>query len=864
MINEINDIEASLWISASAGTGKTKSLINRILALLIGGSVNPSRILCLTYTKSAATEMLTRLSNYFHRFYFMEDDELRSELRELGISESKISVAKSLYEKSMNSSEWVQIKTIHGFCFNVLERFPLETGVLPGVKICDDYQYKELINEAINKVYADEEFHKFFYNISDYTIDIGNVIKEVFERFSNFFSKFDDFLSIYSAFFEVNTDMMSFENAELRSQLLNVIFCGNHRKIFTELAEILINGSDRDAKNANMLLRSLENCSEDFIQVFLTKESTIRSNLCTKKMSDKHAGFLEKMTETAELVLEYHEQRKRYASAKANISMFSVLKEVWCCFSELKRKNHYIDFNDVITMTITLFNNLEWVMYKIDNSIDHLLIDEAQDTSPEQWEIIKLITDEFFVNYDSVKTIFIVGDEKQSIYSFQGADVRLFKKMHRYFKERSETNGQKFYDVILNKSYRTTGNILSFIDMVFRDSFDGTKHLTNRDEFSGVVEIVELFEDDEKIEPIPWEPDSSNKLQCTSSKKLAKYVANFIRNTIDSGVFVESKNRAAIPSDFLILFQRRDMDSMKNIINALGEEKIPVSGVDRVFLRDELIIEDLIVFTEFSICPFDDLACAIVLKSPIVGITESELMNLCLNRKEEPLWSYALEDKGLCEKYSLRDLNSLIESALYLPPYDYFMKILTSGTKEKFISRLGVKCLDVLSEFLDIVMKYEQENTASLQSFLKWFDSFVHEVKKESFLNENSVRLMTVHASKGLQSPFVIIADSDFIRTKNDKILVSDDDILLWDFFSKMRAKQTELLAKVHSALDLEESKRLLYVALTRAEDFICVLGEKGGKNNENCWYNFINKNLQREKFKADITYGHNLLRYGN
>lgn len=864
MLDEIKDIRASIWISASAGTGKTKSLIDRILALLLNG-VLPSKILCLTYTKAAASEMLTRLSKDLQNFSEMTDLELKQKLNSMGFDESYFVIAKSLYEKSMNSSEWVQIKTIHSFCLNILEKFPLESGIFPGVKICDSYQTKYLLNEAVRFVLSNKKNHCFLEQISNYTTDLISTIEQHLVKFSSFFSNFDDFKQLYSVFFCINSESSFTNDVELNNYLFNKVFCGEHQKLFLELSEILFKGSSEDIKKAEILSENSKNPTSDFIYAFLTDKHTIRSNLCTKKISDIYKDFSSNMQDIAQKALEFYELRKNHIAVISNVAFFSILKEILFNYNELKRKNHLIDFYDIISITSSLLNNIEWVMYKIDGGVDHLLIDEAQDTSPEQWDIIKAITDEFFTNYNSDKTVFVVGDEKQSIYSFQGADFQLFQDMHKYFKARSETNGQRFHDVILNKSYRTTGNILSFVDDVFQNSFSNIKHVTNRPLNSGIVEIIDLFESDKYDELDSWEIAENSGKHDTASKKKAKYIANFIKEMLAKCTFVESKNRHAIASDFLILFQRRDMNVMKNIISALKELDIDVTGIDRVLLKDELIVEDLIVFAEFAIFPIDDLACARVLKSPIVGMTEEDLMNACIDRQEKHLWNYLLENNELYTKYSLEKLEKYIERSTTISVYDFFVNALNDGVKEKFICRLGVECLDILYEFLDIVMLYVHENTASVSGFLAWFHAFEHEIKRESFANIDSVRIMTVHSSKGLQSPFVILADTHFFKLFNETILKSKNGILVWDFSSEMRPQIVENICEEYKSFFEKESKRLLYVALTRAEDFLYIFGAQPQKKmSENCWYNFIKNNLKTNKFEKLQRDNHDILRFGN
>lgn len=863
MFDKIKDVGASVWISASAGTGKTKSLIDRILALLLNGAV-PSKIVCLTYTKAAATEMLTRLSSLVQRFVSLSDSDLLNELEAYGFGATHTNTARKLYEKSLISSEWVQIKTIHSFCFEILEKFPIETGLMPGVNLCDDYEKKRLLNRAVEKVSFQEDYRKFSEFISRFTIDISEIFGNNVLKLQKFLSKFDNFESLYCDFFNIeNRELLFSENKD--AFLIDELFNGKAQQTFQELAEILSFGEKEDVKKSEILFRNAQKPSEDFIFAFLTKDFGIRPKLCGKKLSDSYPNLPEKMQEATQKALYFCEKKNFYMSAEANIALFSVIGKILLEYNELKRENHCIDFDDVISMTSGLLNNIDWVMFKIDNNINHLLVDEAQDTSPEQWEIINTITDEFFANYGSEKTVFVVGDEKQSIYSFQGADVQIFQKMHEKFEQRSRASGQRFHNVDLNKSYRTTGNILSFVDDVFKN----TKHYTNRTQSAGVVDVVELFEAEESEKNVDvWEvkTESEPVSTMTAEKKLAKYIADFIKNSIDSHIFVESKNRAARASDFMVLFQRRDIHTMREIIKALRKNGIAASGIDRTLLKDEIIVEDLITFAQFAIFPLDDLLCARVLKSPVVGISEDELMRLCLEREEKGLWEYCLQNSELCRKYHLKELQKIIDIASCETAYTFFSYALTNGLKEKFISRLGEKCLEALYDFIDIVENYEKENTASLQSFLQWFRLFGNEIeiKRESFNCENCLRLMTVHASKGLQAPFVLLADTHFYKTKNEKILKTNDGILLWNFSADFRPNKMKNLCAEYDKYESAESKRRLYVALTRAEDYVCILGQNQEKRRNDCWYDFIKREMNAEKFKEMEICEQKLLRLGN
>ncbi|MDR3151712.1 MAG: UvrD-helicase domain-containing protein [Holosporaceae bacterium] len=852
MIEEIRDIGASLWISASAGTGKTKSLVDRLLALLLNG-VNPSKILCLTYTRTAATEMLERLARQLQDFRRMSDDELRATLENTGFDERHLPIARSLHEKSMLPSEWVQIKTIHGFCSWILQKFPLETGMHSGMSICDDHQKKLLLNAAVGKVFEDENCRDSLELISGHILDLSAFIENNLSKITKFTAQFDDFEQLYADFFNIKQDKILLNEKELTSHLMDEIFSGQAKKIFLELSEILFSGSAKDIEKATCLKIAAENLSDDFLGAFLTKKLEALEKKCSEALAKKYPFLPHRMEEVAQLAMEFLEAKRKHMSAKMNAAFFLVAKKIIMEFNELKRKNYCVDFNDLIWNTSILLKDMQWVLYKIDGGLDHLLIDEAQDTSPEQWEIVGTIVDEFFANYGSRKTVFVVGDEKQSIYSFQGADLEQFRQMHGYFRKISEFSGQKFHNLALNTSYRSTGNILSFVDGVFKDIFPNTSHVPHRSINDGVVEIVELFEDDDSEEDATddvWEIAGTASM-VTAEEKLASHIANLIHDAISSGVFVASKGRPATASDFLILFQHREPKTMRLILRALGNFGIPTSGVDRFLLKDELIVEDLMIFAEFAVFPQDDLACARVLRSPVVGMDESELMDLCIARKDAHLWDYLLENEKLCLRYSLDKLKAHLYDVFRVPVYDFFMSLLTDDLLKHFVARLGQQCLDALREFLEIV----QDNNMAVSAFCDWFRSCDYEIKRESFGGE-CVKLMTVHGAKGLQAPFVIIADSHFFRENDNKILKTPDGIFVWDFSRKFRSENLTELCSQESRRNAEESHRLLYVALTRAQDFLYILGKNPKKNLRNsCWYSIVSRaNNRRDCLqKAEI-----------
>ncbi|MBO4405131.1 MAG: UvrD-helicase domain-containing protein [Alphaproteobacteria bacterium] len=822
MLNEVKNSRASLWISASAGTGKTKNLIDRILALLLNGA-EPSHILCLTYTKAAAGEMLDRLFGYLNRWHQLSDLEVISELQSIGFSEKHLPRVRELYKKSLES-DWVNIRTIHSFGMNLLKKFPLETGLYPGAKLCDDNQKKQMREDAFTFVLNQKEFHRDLKNIAQYTSSILDLIKDnTIIKVRKFFDKHGDYESIRNFFvneFEIDRNLLDLDQDEALQKIRTKVFGKDFQNHFAKIAEILSFGSKTDQDKANFLKKTAEFGGDDFISAVLTKELTPIKNLCTKKIET--ASLKSDLLDLQNKTLTYLDEKHKLIATKINISFFVVLNALIKKFIELKIEQHLIDYDDVIISTLELLqNNLSWVFYKIDKNINHILVDEAQDTSPEQWEIIRRLTSEFFAHEYSEKTIFVVGDEKQSIYSFQGANVELFEEMHEKFRCDSVNCKQKFYDVELNKSYRSDGNVLKFVDKVFENDFENVKHDTVKNSDAGVVEIVDLFE----------------KSDDDSKSELAEYVANFIENSIRNHIAVKDGSRVARPEDFLILFRHRKIETMNLICDELKKRNIPVSGVDRVLLKDEIVVEDLIALAEFKTFPLNDLVCACVMKSPIVGMSEEDLMQICLARGDKNLWPYILEQEDICEKYPIDNLQKYLD--LNLSVADFFHFVLVDGLREKFLNRLGEKCLTALDEFLAVCENYQQQYSPNLCNFLRWFEKNDQTIKKDFVGSGGEVRIMTVHASKGLQAPFVILADAHFEPKSSNSIVAADDGRIFWNFDRKMMTENLSEIINYNEKYRETEAQRLLYVALTRAESYLCILGKKGARSiNKNCWYN--------------------------
>lgn len=807
---QITDVTASIWVAASAGTGKTKSLIDRIIALLVCG-VSPSKILCLTYTKNAATEMMLRLNSFIYKWSSATNQEIISDLNKMGLSSIFLNNAKNL------SNQNIKIETIHSFCQDIIDSFPVESGVMPNNHICSDSERDKLIESAYLRVLQNTDLHQDISFVLRYKSSILNIFKENIQVIRKFFEHYkvdnrDDISKMFQMFFGTEDFCDADEN-----QIPELLCQECHKKLAANIAQsIQLEYPDY----ADILLKFAINPSYNITDIFLKADGEQKSRVVRSEIIRK-LNIESELQELADLAFQINEQRNNLILFKLNVSFMHVAFELHKQYTYLKNNGNVIDYDDIIITAANILKNHAHVRQAVDNMIEHVLVDEAQDTSTSQWDIVKLITSEFFTNQDSQKTVFVVGDYKQSIYSFQGADFELFSTMHDYFKEQVVACGQKWYDVKLNTSYRSGQAIIQFVNQVFDSTFPDSKHLTIR--MASESRVI--------INPI-YKIDSDPEKQLASLKQIACDIAEYINNFIKSKTFLPSKMRAAQPGDFMLLSQRRSM-LQTLIADELRKVNINCSSSDRLILSEELIVEDILSLMKFCVFPNDDLNLAILLKSPIIGISEDELFELCTGRGNASLWNY------LCERYSelCEKLNRYIST---ISPYEFLMQMIINGDADKLVNHIGGNSSDAFNALLDACLEYQNTNPSSIASFVKWVETSQILVKKDNAPNKDTVSMITVHASKGLQAPVVIILDAAFVNKKFSSIVSCGNDFV----FLSHTGINTAIVRSFAEAIknrEYQESKRLLYVALTRAEDHLAVYSHTSLKQAAgNSWYSFI------------------------
>lgn len=885
-----SDPDANVWVSASAGTGKTKVLTDRVLRLLlprINGDPGtlPHKILCLTYTKAAANEMSLRIHKQLSKWVVSPDEELEKQLSKLmGTTPTAdiMQAARRLFAQVSDTPGGLKIMTIHAFCQSVLGRFPLEAGLSPHFELIDDHDNKTLLNKAIEKiaVHARSQeqgaYSRLLSEISEQNLlSLLRAALDHREELQLFLDEFDTFEK------RLNILRQSYHAPPYSPDQVVTEFCQNIREQdIRRFSEILSKGGKTDQKNNALLLEWLS-CDLD---TRITRISLYKSALLTDKGKPRnitkslYTDYPEVESLHHQICTELHRMDNDIKAAQQTektLDLIELAQQMLQHFSDMKSKKNVLDYTDLIILTLRLLtqstDSVPWVLYKLDGGIDHLLVDEAQDTSRAQWEIVKVLTEEFFHGQsaqDQKRTLFVVGDEKQSIYRFQGAALEEFQSMRAYLSLAAESANMKWENIPLDTSFRSTRSILEFVDTCFTDDEmkadiglshdDILKHISFRYKHAGSVELWPLITPGKTQERSEWQLPVEIRDVPSASAQLAQQIAQQIQYWLETKEMLESKNRPIRAGDIMVLLRSRGA-FVNQLIRNLKMANIPVSGADRLVLSDHIAVQDLLSLAKFSLHENDDLSLAEILKSPFIGMGEEELFSFAYNRKDT-LWN-AVQEHAAPE---ICDFLSEVINARNIPPYEFFAQFLNTACPADNVSglralqqRLGHDCLDPLSEFLNATLQYEREHTAHLQPFLVWQENNDIEIKREMEESGDAVRIMTVHGSKGLQAPIVFIPDmiqtTSSISRKLPRLVWPQRSGLqspIWGTKQDQDCDAYSNILQTIKAQEMAEYKRLYYVAATRAEDRLIICGatpKKGGSDES--WYFYAKHGM--DHFKA-------------
>ena len=829
----------NIWVQANAGTGKTSVLIQRLLRILFRtDDLHNCGILCLTYTNAAAGEMRNRILAALREWATAPDDELSNMLDGISINSpataDDLARARAIFFFYIDNPDILKIKTIHGFCEEILRRFPLESGIPPTWTLVSGPLQRTLLNDTFSKLINsanDERVNAAF----------AHIVGRVSENY------LDDILSIlctqYKDFFQItNIDNYRKYFIDTTRKYLN-LGTPIQTEIPTEQLQKILDYTTelaKDSKKPAGYLTDIINLTKQYIDKSIDFEKYKLAYI--NKTDGKKRRYINKYQLLAD------EQERVYATDQRNIAtqmfndttaMFDLSAAFAKIYRDIKKSKNLLDFEDLILYTRQLFSNPEtmgWVLSQLDSRLTHILVDEAQDTGPLQWDILRMLAGDFFTDGDTSKnphSLFVVGDTKQSIYGFQGADPNAFVYSRETISKQIRENLRTIQEIPLDQSFRSLPPILKAVDTFFsapdvisETGFTNNPHKCFRCAPGGLVEIHKIV---------------SKKTDDRDIKNYISEIADKVKEILSGGDFA--------PHDIMILVQNR-APMAPLMVQELKSRNIPVAGSDRIILPNFPAVRDMLNLVRFCLDNTDDYSLCCVLKSPIFRLTERDIFNICKTKnqsstRDNPVYIYNVLQTIHPDAFDR--LERIVEWGTQLGPYSFFTRVLNDNdTRASMIAALGDQIIDPLEEFMTICLSYERTQTGTLRDFIKWFITGGSEIKRDMDASAG-VRVVTVHGSKGLESRVVFLIDTVGTPESESILPISTDEksdykhdaspVWLWsprDDGGLGRATAQAALRRTRIA----EYYRLLYVAMTRARDRLYIYGYTPNKNApENSWH---------------------------
>ena len=892
-----SDPAASVWVGASAGTGKTKVLTDRVLRLLLGGTA-PERILCLTFTRAAAAEMALRIARELARWTVADDEALAEALATLTGERPRRAMldrARRLFAAVLDVPDGLKIQTIHAFCQSLLRRFPLEAGVAPNFEIADERMSTALLGAARARLLSTarpETDEALASALAIMTAVIGEenfgaLLADVSRDRDRFTALIARHGGIGGAIVALRTLLGVAEGATANGLLAEA--CADDafdEATLARAARVLAGGTVTDQRRGHKIAAWLaadhEGRRSGFLayrRAFFSQKDEPLQRLITRKLGDAHPEAADALALEQERIGVFVARWNAARVAESSAALIEVAARHLRLYGDEKTHHAVLDYGDQIALSQSLLARAgiaPWVLFKLDGGLDHLLIDEAQDTSPTQWAVISALAEEFFAGEGArakPRTLFAVGDEKQSIFSFQGADARALAAAHRRFRGRAEDAGRPWESLPLAESFRSTGAVLAAVDAVFAqpEARAGVtaeavpiRHRVHRKGAAGRVEVWPpvVPEEKEPIEPwaLPVVREGADDPAARLARRIADRVAGWTQEPAAAGSdgWLEARGRAIRPGDVLVLVRRRG-PFVDHLLRAFKTRGVPVAGIDRMVLTEQLAVMDLIALGEFCLLPGDDLTLATVLKSPLIGLDEDALFRLAYGRGDASLWATLARRRGEDAAFedAQRALVAYRSAADTMAPFEFYSEVLGArGGRAALLGRLGPESGDAIEEFLALALAYGRTHPPSLQGFLHWVQDGRAEIARDFEQGRDEVRIMTVHGAKGLEAPVVFLPDTMrkplardplvWLEDERDDLGVGAADGLLFPGRADREDPVTrEARAQARSAQE-EEYRRLLYVAMTRAEDRLYVCGwQSRDKPPEDCWYALVRSGMK-------------------
>ena len=834
----------NVWVQANAGTGKTSVLTQRLLRILFRSNITkPSGILCLTYTNAGAGEMRNRILRALREWAVASDEELVELLDGVALNKpatlDDVAHAREVFFWYIDNSDALKIKTIHSFCEEILHRFPIEAGISPAWSLISDMNQRVLLQETFdtlinspkldNKyIRANDAFAYIVNRTSEYTLN--DLMKIISGQYKHFFGVGD--IDKYRKYFVDTTSKFLGLDRGPKTDV-----SGSDLQHIIDLVEAKIKSTKKPAT----YLINIFNLTKQYIDKtadFEKYKTAYLTQSGTPIVSVSKVGFLAA------------EQNRVYEGNKYNLNkkifddtlaLFDLSAAFTMLYRDIKQQRNVLDFDDLILYTRKLFsdpNVMGWVLSQLDLSLSHILVDEAQDTPPEQWDILQMLIGDFFVGGDTDSlphSLFVVGDTKQSIYGFQGADSRAFADSRDDIVRQIKNNLRTISEIPLTQSFRSLPSILYTVDAFFGNAtvaettgFHNNSHACFRHDSAGVVEMHRLIAHGE-----------------SDDVSITTYINDIVAKIQD--VLRGGKYK---PNDIMVLVQRRE-PLVAPLVAALKRNGISVAGSDRVVLPNFSAVRDLMNLVRFCLDTTDDYSLCCVLKSPIFRLTEADIFDLCKLKNDRKTTVFDVIRDTNTAIYNR--LDEMVTNSKTMAPYSFFAWVLNSGARSEFISALGHQVIDPLEEFMTICLSYERTRPGTLHHFLKWFITGGSEIKRD--MNAISgVRIATVHGSKGLEAPVVFLIDTTKIPD-SEKILPIIPEIMpknvrlqpmlpipwLWVISANCATENSKMATDALMNLRMQEYYRLLYVAMTRARDELYIYGYTPNKNaNEMSWHTML------------------------
>ncbi len=853
--------DRSTWLSANAGSGKTKVLTDRVARLLLDG-VDPQNVLCLTYTKAAASEMQNRLFKRLGEWAMLPDDALKIALSDLGhgdvITNDMLPKARRLFAGAIEAPGGLKIQTIHSFCSALLRKFPLEAQVTPNFTEMEE-RAATLLRAEIVEAMASGDSQHLVEGVADFVsgMTLDGLTGSIAAHRSEFAEGVNE---------EELRRSFGLPQTFDEKDLLDRAFLGGELDLLKDLISALRQSGKNDNRAADKLSQIQHLSIGSLVRmegVFLFGESSkapfeakigsFPTQACRKEIPhlmpvlDALMGRVEEARRLRLGLLTLNKSKALHKFASA------FLKE----YERAKMLRGWLDFDDLILRARDLLLDrdvADWVLYRLDGRIDHILVDEAQDTSPAQWQVIEALARDFTsgqgTKEDAPRTIFVVGDKKQSIYSFQGADPREFDRMRAEFDARLANTITPLQNLQMEFSFRSAPTILNVVDKVFENreesGFEPDQgHISFKSALPGRVDLWDVIEKPEKPEDPAWYDPVDIKLPDDPQAILARRVADFIQTTIGTPLPSEKgEAREICAGDFLILVRRRS-DVFHDIIRECKSRGLPVAGADRLKVGGELAVKDLKALLSVLATPEDDLSLASALRSPLFGWSEAELYDLAHGRAQKYL-SAELRDRAEEFPETVAVLNDLRDQVDYLRPFDLIDRILTRHEgRRKLLGRLGHEAADGIDAFLSQALAYERNAVDSLTGFLVWMETDDLEIKRQLDAAGDRIRVMTVHGAKGLEAPIVILPDTAQWTKRTLGDLAETEAGVIWRAGKDDATALQKGLDEEERAAEEAERDRLLYVAMTRAEQWLVVAAAGGLGSDERSWHDQVRSGME-------------------